>query len=586
MKNFLKSTLAAFIGAFIAMVIIPGIFFFIAVVGLVIWAGSSTETEIKDNSVLVIDLNKSYGETEPKGTDQFSLLKDRDQVCLISDVVKAIEKAKKSPKIKGLIIHGDNYASGLTTARELRQAIAKFKGRGKFVYSYSDNPLQGSYYIQSVADSVFINPYGQLDLHGLSSNTLYYKKALEKLGIDVQVFRVGSFKSAVEPFINDEMSPENRLQTATFLNSIWNVVTADIAHSRNLSQWQIKQLADSMIMMDSTKTYIDNHLVDKVCYQHEFEDIVRDKLNIEDDDDIPQVSYAEVNDIISDEEADTDDIITVLHCEGEIDSSSDEGIVADDVISTVEDLIKDDNVQALVLRINSPGGSAYDSEQIWEILEHFKESTAKPLIVSMGSVAASGGYYISVGADRIFAESTTLTGSIGVFGMVPCVEKLATNVGLNVQTVSTSKNNTFDLLVPLNDVQKAGIQKSINHTYELFTSRCAQGRGIPVDSIKKIAEGRVWDGLTAKKIGLVDEIGGLDKAIACAAKLAGLKQYRLEVLPEPKDYSTRLFEAFKNIAVKCVLPENMQFLLHQQKILEKIIHRDHIQTITEVEVTI
>ncbi len=586
MKSFLKSILSAFIGTFIAMVIIPGIFFFIAIVGLVIWAGTSTETEIKENSVLVVDLDKSYGDTEPKGTDKFSLLRNYDKVCLVSDVVKAIDKAKNAKEIKGLIILGDNYGSGLTIARELRQAIEKFKTSKKFVYSYSDNPSQGSYYIQSVADRMFINPYGQIDLYGLSSNTIYYKTALEKIGVDVQVFRVGSFKSAVEPFISDEMSAENRLQTSSFLNHIWGVVTADIAQSRNIAQRQVMALADSMIMANDTKTYLDLHLVDSLCYRHKFEDFIRHKLKIDEYDDINQVSYAEVNDIIADDTDDTDNVITVLYCDGEINSDSDEGIVANEVINTVQDLIQDEDVKALVLRINSPGGSAYDSEQIWEILDHFKKSTHKPLIVSMGSMAASGGYYISVGADRIFAEPTTLTGSIGVFGMVPCLSKLATTIGLNIQIVSTSENNTFSLMTPLNDYQKASIQKSVNQTYSLFISRCAQGRHLSVDSIKKIAEGRVWDGLAAKQIGLVDEIGGLDKAIAYAAKKAGIKEYCLNVLPEPKDFSTRIFEAIENIAVKCVLSKEMQLLIHQQNVLDKIIHRDHIQTITDVEVTI
>ncbi|MDE7443395.1 MAG: signal peptide peptidase SppA, partial [Muribaculaceae bacterium] len=458
----------------------------------------------------------------------------------LNDILSAIRMAKNDSKIKGIYIECNGSSAEIATRQAIVEALNDFKKSGKWIVAYGDSYTQGDYLIASTADSLYLNPIGEIDIHGLGGSTLFFTGLLEKLGVEMQILRVGTYKSAVEPFILKEMSPASRKQQEEYVNALWNEVAKMIANNRNLAINDINLWADSLIMTYDTQYFVDNKIVDHLIYKHELDDKVAQLCDIADPDDI---RYIDVNDYImtvnandpakwADFISDSKKLIAVLYAVGDIVDSGNEGIVGDKMVAQIMELIDNDNVEGLILRVNSGGGSAFASEQIWEALEQFK-ATGRPFYASMGDVAASGGYYISCGADKIYAQPTTLTGSIGIFGIIPNIKKLLNNhLGITSESVTSSPNGTFpNIMEPMTPLQTAQMQKMINRGYETFVGRCAVGRDMPVDSIKAIAEGRVWAGVTAHEIGLVDELGSLQKAIADMAAKLELKGFTVEEYP-------------------------------------------------------
>jgi protease-4 len=462
-------------------------------------------------------------------------------------MLKAVEQAKENENVKGLYMEaGMLSAASPAMLQELRDAIVDFKESGKFVLSYGDTYTQGAYYLCSAADSVVVNPQGMLDWHGMSMQTMFFKEILDKLGVNVQVFKVGTYKSAVEPFIGTEMSDANREQMEVFTSEIWKEMLVDVSESRKISVDELNQLADTVTLLCETSFYLDEKLVDKVAYSDEIPQMICNMIDVDDEDDYNTITVDEMASVASNKpKDDSGNIVAVYYAYGDIVNTPSSGISSEEIASSVvirdlEKLADDDDVKAVVLRVNSGGGSAYASEQIWHQVMNIKSK--KPIVVSMGGMAASGGYYISCAADYIFAEPTTLTGSIGIFGMIPEVSELVTEkIGLHSETVKTNKFADFgDLTRPMNENEKAVMQAYVNRGYELFTKRCADGRGMEQDSIKAVAEGRVWTGLHALELGLVDQLGGLDDAIAEAKKRAEIEACTVKTYPGTSSFIEKL----------------------------------------------
>ncbi len=536
----LKKFFIAFMGTMAAiwlslMIFIVGLFITISVaIGL-----NGNGLEVQDNSILRLDLHGVIPErtSAPSVQDFVMGNNDIENVPTLSDMLKAIRLAAKDSKIKGIYIDCGGSELGYASRQELIQAIEEFKKTGKWVYAYGDSYTQGDYFVASSASRIFANPVGMVDIHGLGSTIPFFKNALDKLGVEMQVFKVGTFKSAVEPFLLTEMSEPSRMQTKVFINAIWNDMSQYIAKSRKVSVDKVNQWADSLSLAIAPVKYVDENIVDELCYRRQVEDKMRKLTNVDKDEDLHFVTPAqylassEIMEEVFDKE-DTDHI-ALLYAVGDIVDSGKGGIAGDVMVPQILELAEDDHVKGLVLRVNSGGGSAFASEQIWEALEYFKKK-GKPFYVSMGDYAASGGYYISSGADVIYAEPATLTGSIGIFGMIPCAQKLLNNhLGINVSTVGSNANANFpQISAPLTGFQYEAMQKHVEDGYELFTSRVAAGRNLPVDSVLKIAEGRVWDGATALKIGLVDKPGSLNDVLVAMSKKTGLGLEKVVAYPE------------------------------------------------------
>lgn len=500
---------------------------------------SSVGGTIEDNSVLVVKLEGSLAERSeenPFGKLLGNSLADSQG---LEDLVASIKRAKSEDKIKGIYLEA-GAMSGSTPAglEELRNALVDFKKSGKFIVSYGDNYSQGTYYICSVADSILINPQGILEWRGMASQTIYYKDLLDKIGVQMQIFKVGTYKSAVEPYILNEMSEANKEQITVFTSEIWDKMNSDVSKSRKLSTETLNALADSAIFFSDASVFKKNKLVDKLVYSDEVPNVIANMMKVEKDE-YKTITTSTLANIAANEPKGTSgNIIAVYYAYGEIveelqttSFSQEHSIVGKSTVEDLKKLAEDDDIKAVVLRVNSPGGSAFASEQIWNQVKHIKSK--KPIIVSMGGYAASGGYYISCAADWIVAEPTTLTGSIGIFGMFPEASELMNNkLGLHANTVKTNQYADFgDTFRPMNEGEKAVMQNYINRGYDLFTKRCADGRKMKQDAIKQIAEGRVWTGTHAKQIGLVDQLGGLDDAIAVAKKKAKVEEYTLMTYP-------------------------------------------------------
>ena len=424
--------------------------------------------------------------------------------------------------------------------QELRDVLEDFKETGKFIVAYADNYTQGAYYVCSVADSLIVNPSGMIELNGLSSTTMYYTHLLEKVGVNMQVFKVGTYKSAVEPYMLDSMSVANRDQTTVFTSEIWDEMLADISESRKINKSRLDELVEEGLMFKPATYYRKNHIVDKTAYIDEMPGIISRMIGSGDE------GYNEVGmyDILTTAQPATSDVpnqIAVYYATGNIIHDqvsslySESQIIGSQVVEDLKSLAEDDNIKAVVLRVNSPGGSAYAAEQIWHQVMNIKAK--KPIVVSMGGYAASGGYYISCAADWIVAEPTTITGSIGIFGMIPDAgELLEDKLGLHFSTVKTNEYSDFGSLYrQMNDGESRLLQGYVNRGYELFTQRCADGRDISQDSIKVIGEGRVWTGLHARQLGLVDQLGGLQDAVSVAKKRANLKHCSVVEYPMKTD---------------------------------------------------
>ena len=543
MKDFLKYVLATVVGVLLVG-FITGLFMLVSLVGMA-FAQSDT-VPIADNSVLVLKLSGSLKE---RASDDIvsSLMGDHVPEVGLSTLTEAIHKAKENGKIKGIYIEAgafipDSYASLAAIRRELED----FRKSGKWIVAYGDSYTQGTYYLSSVADKVYLNPQGQLDWHGLGAEPVFVKDLLAKLNVRMQVAKVGAYKSATEMFTGDKMSDADRKQTTAYLTGIWQNVVAAVGKSRKLSSAQLNSYADSLITLAAPQDYVRLRMVDGLLYTDQMRQMVKKRLGLGADDDIPQVDPEDL--LADDSTTDTaGDEVAVYYAVGEIVDgmaampSRESVIDAQKVCADLESLARDKSVKAVVLRVNSPGGSAYASEQIWHQVMELKK--VKPVVVSMGSYAASGGYYISCPANWIVAEPTTLTGSIGIFGMFPDASGLLKEkLGLKFDEVKTNKYALFGTMSrPFSADEMAHLESYIDRGYKLFRQRVADGRKLKVDQVEQVAQGHVWLGQAAIKIGLVDELGGVDAALRKAAKLAKLSKWHTATYPELPDYLSQLF---------------------------------------------
>ena len=547
MKDFIKYTMATVVGL-VLVSIIMGILTFVSMAGMIASEGMSSPIEKK--SVLRITLKGSITERAGEENPLSKLGGETTQQIALDQALQALEKAAKNDKIEGIYMEGGILSAYPAEVQELRQALLEFKKSGKWIIAYADTYSRSAYYLCSVADKVYLNPIGMLDWSGLSSNPMFFTGLMKKLGIKMQVFKVGTYKSAVEPYIAEQMSDANREQVSSYQQSIWNNMLKDVAKSRKTTAEALNSLADSLTILSGPEASVKGGLVDKLCYQDEVKKILKNKAKMEEDESLRFVSISDV--ALSEELNDkVDDEIAVYYAYGEIKEDITGGFAQESAITSkqmtkdLQELREDDDVKAVVLRVNSPGGSAYASEQIWREVQLL--SKEKPVIVSMGALAASGGYYISCGANKIFAEPTTLTGSIGIFGMIPDATELLTDkLGLSFDVVKTNAHSDFGAMGrPLNESECRLMQAYINQGYELFTGRVAQGRKISQDSVKAVAEGRVWTGEQAMKIGLVDKLGNLSDAIAAAAKAAQIEKYSVGRYPEPAPWFASLLQEKK-----------------------------------------
>lgn len=544
MKQFFKYVFATITG-----IIILILFFFLMSVISLMTLGGSDSAKVQDNSVLEINLTGTLSERKEDNPLASLIGNPNTNNISLENVLKAIKKAKEEEKIKGIYIQG-GFMTGATPAmiQEIRDALVDFKESKKFIVAYADNYSQGSYYIASAADSVVINPYGILDWTGLSSTVMYPKDLLDKLGVKMEVFKVGTYKSAVEPFMRNDMSDENREQLTVMDTEIWSQMKADVSKSRKISVDRLNALADSCMTFCDPQKYVEYKLVDKTAYSDEVPQLIANNAGTERDG-YHKISVDDLAKSVSSEPKGTSgNIIAVYYAYGTIVDEAASGLGSSEEIvgqKVSRDLLKladDEKVKAVVLRVNSGGGSAYASEQIWHAVEQLKGK--KPVVVSMGGLAASGGYYISSGANWIVAEPTTLTGSIGIFGTFPVAKELMNDkLGIHYYTVKTNEYADFgDYSREMSEGEKMKLQSYVNRGYELFTQRCSMGRGISQDSIKVIGEGRVWTGEHAKAIGLVDEMGGLDKALEKAKGLAKIEEYSIMNYPAKKTFFEQLFD--------------------------------------------
>jgi protease-4 len=544
--KFLGNVLATVIGLFVFCLVF---FFGIIIIGAIA-GGNEDIVTIEENSVIELDLSKvtlDYaGKTSYKDFNYFEA--DHDGV---TDIVNAIEAAKKDNKIKGISILNNQSQLGLAQMKSVRDKLEEFKKTGKFVYAYANNYSQGEYYLNSVANKVYLNPVGEVDFKGLSAEILYLKELQEKSGVKFEVIRHGKYKSAVEPFLAQEMSPENREQMTVLLQSIWNTIVADIAKSRKVTVTQLDAIANTLGAR-TPELALANKMIDKIAYEDEYHDAIRNLLKVDKKEKYNSVSitdYAKTA-ALTVEDYSKDDIIAVIYAQGEIMSGEgDVNVIGEGSIKrSLEEARNDDDVKAIVLRVDSPGGNALTSELIWREIEITKK--VKPVVVSMGNYAASGGYYIAANANRIFAEPNTITGSIGVFGMLPNMNQLGKNIGINAEQVKTHTNASgYSIFEPIDDNFKGYVLESIEKTYGTFLKRVADGRKMTTAQVDAMAQGRVWTGMDAYKLGLVDEIGGLEAAIKYAAKLGKTTSYRTENFPEYEKDFEDLLANFTGIAM-------------------------------------
>lgn len=537
MKNFLKTTLAVFVALIL--------FSFVSLIFSVMMLGSiaslgSTETTIQDNSVLKIDLTGSL--VERVNQDDFNFLmgqiKNEQTVLGLNELRASLKKAANSDEIKALYLNCGSLAASPASTQELRTLIEDFKASsGKPIYAYGDNYSQSAYWVASVADSMFINPQGTIALTGMATQIPFYREVLEKLGVKMEIFKVGTFKSAVEPYILDEISEPNRLQNEKMLNGIWAEITTDIAEARSITTEDVNLFVDSGMMFEDAIQSVSYGFIDGLKYRSEMTDFIKEKFGNE----TKFVSLKKIEKLPSTEKISMNKV-AVLYATGGIDSGGQGQMNSEKIVKELNKLAENDDVKAVVLRVNSPGGSAFGSEQMWYAAKQLRAK--KPLIVSMSDYAASGGYYMSCIADTIVAQPTTLTGSIGIFGMFPNYAGVIDKVGINFSTVKTNELSDFgNSMRPMTNSERVILQNYVNRGYETFIARCAEGRNVSGNEIKKVAEGRVWTGADALELGLVDVLGGLNDAVAIAAEKANLTDnYAIAEYPAQKDAFSQLME--------------------------------------------
>jgi protease-4 len=574
MKSFFKMVLATFVALIVASLVM-----FLIAVGIVSVVASSSEsnTSIKSNSIFQLSLS---GEVVERSEDNpfntlLGIYTDKDVSMGLNDILTAIHKAKTNDNIKGIYIKAGALLAAPATLREIRYALIDFKTSGKFVYAYGTVYTQGAYYVASVADKIYLNPAGMLNWHGLSAQTTFYKGALDKLGVNVQVIRVGAFKSAVEPFINTKMSDANRLQVTSFMGSIWQILLKDVSASRHIPVEQLNAYADKDMTFQPASEAVADHLVDSLLYDDGIQSLLKKKAGIEASASIPFVKLnAMMN--AADSTPYAKDKIAIVYAAGEIDGQGSSDIDSEKLIKTLADVRTDDNIKAVILRVNSPGGSALGSELIWREVSLIKAK--KPIFVSMGDYAASGGYYISCDADTIIAQPNTITGSIGVFGLIPDVQGLTKKIGISFDEVNTNKMSDMpNLTRPFTPEERDLMQAYVNNTYETFVNHCAQGRRMTPDAIKKIAEGRVWTGEQAKQNGLVDILGNLHDAVTLIAKRAHLTNYSIAIYPKQKSFMEKLMDGLNSDVTTRVQKVQLGEFYPYFMQLHEIIHLEGVQ---------
>ena len=542
MKDFFKNVFATFVGLFL-FVLVTLLLGFVCIFGMVL--SSESTTEIKNNSVLVINLSGPLNERTEENVITKFVGKTANETSL-EDVLSGIEKAKADKNIKGIYLEAGVFVPNSYAAlQEIRDALIDFKKSNKWIVAYGDSYTQGTYYLASVANDVYLNPQGMLDWHGLSTQRIYLKDMLAKFGVKVQVSKVGTYKSATEMFTGDKMSDSDRQQTSAYLNGIWKYLLKGVGESRNIPIAKLNEYADSVITFANPTDYLKMKLIDKLLYTDQVRNEIKKRLGIASGDGINQVSLADLKTVKADKNGNE---IAVYYAYGDIvdapvsgTSLSQHNIVGKDVCKDLKELMDDDDVKAVVIRVNSGGGSAFASEQMWHQIMELKK--VKPVVVSMGGYAASGGYYMSVPANWIVAEPTTITGSIGIFGMFPDFSGLASEkLGIKFDEVKTNKNGTFlSPMRPLTPDEMRMLQVYIDRGYNTFKDRVAQGRKLTMQQVETIAQGHVYTGEDALKIKLVDELGGLDKAVLKAVQLAKIKDYYTKNYPTPVNWLDQIF---------------------------------------------
>ncbi len=544
MKQFLKFTLATIVGIIITTLL--GILILFGIVGAV--AGSKESvTELKPNSVYEIKLEGNLidrSEDDPFSAALAEAMGTSSEKTMgLDDLLANIEKAKNDANIVGIYLNGGSLSGGFASFKEIRNALLDFKKAGKFIVAYADNYSQKDYYLVSVANKILINPQGMLELKGLSAQTMFFKNTLDKLGIEMQIVKVGTYKSAVEPLITTKMSDANREQVTVYMGSIWKTFLTEVSAARKISVEKLNAYADEMMMFQPTEKAKQYGLVDGLAYTNEADSILKSFVKgLEKDKDVTFVKHSAMTKLPDTSKYDKNKV-AVIYAVGEITDADGEGIVARDLVKTINEVAKDSAVKAVVLRVSSPGGSAYASEQIWHALNILKAN--KTLIVSMGDYAASGGYYISCMADNIVAQPNTITGSIGIFGVIPNISGLNEKLGLTYDGVKTNKmSDAITVNRKFTPEEHNLMQNCVNRGYELFVKRCADGRKMKTEQIKAIAEGRVWTGEDAIKNGLVDKIGGLNDAIALAVAKAKLKTYNVSEYPKKETFESKFMKSF------------------------------------------
>ncbi|OYD43249.1 signal peptide peptidase SppA [Sphingobacterium cellulitidis] len=579
MRSFFKYVLATVTGIIICSILM--FFILMGIIGVMVSSvGSKSETVTASNSVLMIDLAHAITEkTEPNPFEGLDIPGYAGSKSIgLNDIVSRIKAAKTDSNIKGIYLNVSSVGTGFATMKAIREALLDFKTSDKFILAYSDVMSQKGYYLNSVADEIYLHPQGTLDFRGLATSVMFYKEALDKLGIDMQVLKVGTYKSAVEPFILNSMSEANKEQVNSYLNSIYSTFLTDISSVKKISTDSLQSIANGYMIRepeDAKKLGFVNDLL----YKDQVISKIKDKLGIDAKKDIPVVSLLDYKNKVDAGEP-GGDRIAVLYAYGEIiDGEGIEGQIGGDKLSRdLRELREDDKVKAIVMRVNSPGGSAMASESIWREVELTKK--VKPIVVSMGDYAASGGYYISAAADSIFADPTTLTGSIGVFGLIPSFQKLFNDkLGIHFDAVKTSKFADMDVDMdrPLSEEEKGIIQGGVNKIYQVFLQRVAEGRKIDVAQVDSIGQGRVWTGEQAVKLKLVDRVGTLDQAIAAAAKKAKLEKYRISEYPRMKDPFASIWSTSKDKIKMWMLEDEMGDYVKYLKELKRISQQSGIQ---------
>jgi len=575
MKNFLKTFSASALGTIFAFVLLSFLLV-LSMLSVVFFTSSSFKKIPVDSPILKINLKGIISEREiydPLSLAFFNIgLRNQG----LNDILAAIKNAKESDKVKGIYLNLGFAQTGIATMQEIRNALIDFKTSGKFIVAYGEIISQKTYYAASVADKIILNPLGMLDFKGLGGMQQYHKGIFEKIGIEIQTFKVGTYKSYVEPYTQEKMSKSDREQKSVYLSLLWKEILSAISGSRGISADSLNRYADEYLLFSAPENLVKYGLVDSLAYKIDFENSLKEMAGIEKNKDL---KFLKVSDMLDDIQGASKNKIAILYAEGGIVSDAEEGfypsgevITAKAYIKELKKLQKDSSVKAVVFRVNSGGGSAYASDQIWHSLR--KLSKEKPVIASFGSVAASGGYYIACGANKIVASPATLTGSIGIFGLFPSGEKLANKIGASYDGIGTNKNTLLGEQVlsipflgagilparPLNESEHAMLQAYVERGYDAFLSRCAEGRNMSKRALDSIGQGRVWAGVQAVSIGLADTLGGIETAVEMAANMANLEDYSIEEYPKTKDPFERFFEeAFKYAKIK-----SLEFILGKE----------------------